>query len=858
MTTVWSPEELAARILELPRVLELVAKEAVTAPAKAQLSALQPVRAEAGNISQLRSELNLVSAFKDLIAEAGPVPMTGIEDLSPFLEEVRFAESWLAPRELLLLADTFAALNRIREYRNRVTVEAETLYRPLAPVFSEIDAFAPLLKLIESCINQDEELRDNASLELKDIRRRITAARRQIHSNLNEVLSSPEFAPYIQENLITIRNQRYVVPLRTNFRGALDGIIHDHSRSKQTFFVEPLNSVSLNNSLALLLQEEKQEEIAILKMIADRLREKSAAINDALNRVFALDKLQAKARFALQINACAPQLLEAWKESGFSLKQARHPLLAAAATPFQVVAIDIEFPAGRYGLVISGANTGGKTVSLKTAGLLALMARCGLLLPVAPESRIPIFDKVLATIGDEQNLAASLSTFSGHLLAVKAILEVATPNSLVLLDELGVGTDPKEGAALAQAILIELKKRRTRFMVTTHYNDVKAYAYEEEDISSVAVAFDPKTFRPLYHLQYGVPGLSNALVIARNLGFTEALIEQARSLLDENEVRTTTLAARLEKRLANSANHETELLKLKQQVRIEKERAARLNTELEEEKENIKNRAREEIAELVKEARHKFKTRLSELEASKARLDSARQQLAEETAVGTDPAGTTDLSDIRIGRLRGGFNEARTEVNQLVPRRKTETASVDYKKIKINDQVMVSGQNRAATVIGRDKEGKRFTVLLDGNLRLQLSAARITRHLPAAAGSRGKTAASIRIRTSSADENLSERSSVTDRNPAAETSRLGVSGATLVLNLIGKRVEEALDLLLPFIDQAVVGGQEKVELIHGYGTGRLRQGLHEALRQMPYVSNFSHPDNAAGGAAITIVELVKR
>jgi len=589
----WSPEELGARILELNKVLRLVAEEAVSAPAKTQLAALQPAAAERVNAADLKAELNLVANCKALIAECGSAPLTGIENLSPFLEEIRFAESWLAPRELLLMAETFAALNRIRDYRNRVTVEAETLYRPLAPVFAEIEAFAPLLKLIESCISPEEELRDNASLELKDIRRRITAARRQIHTNLNDVLNSPEFAPYIQENLITIRNQRYVVPLRTNFRGAIDGIIHDHSRSKQTVFVEPLNSVSLNNSLALLLQEEKQEEIAILKMIADRLRKATAAINTALTRVFALDKLQAKARFALKINACAPQLLENWENDGFSLKKARHPLLAAAAQPSQVVAIDIEFPAGRYGLVISGANTGGKTVSLKTAGLLALMARCGLLLPVAPESRIPLFDKVLATIGDEQNLAASLSTFSGHLLAVKAILEVATPNSLVLLDELGVGTDPKEGAALAQAILIELKKRRSRFMVTTHYNDVKAYAYEEDGISSVAVAFDPKTFTPLYHLQYGVPGLSNALVIARNLGFTEALIEKARSLLDENEVRTTTLAARLEKRLANSAHHETELLKLKQQVRIEKERAARLTTELETEKEEIKNRARE-------------------------------------------------------------------------------------------------------------------------------------------------------------------------------------------------------------------------------------------------------------------------
>ncbi|MCK5915881.1 MAG: hypothetical protein KAG92_07060, partial [Deltaproteobacteria bacterium] len=609
---------------------------------------------------------------------------------------------------------------------NRAAEEAATLYQPLTRIFSEIDSFTPLLKLIESCINNEEEIRDNASLELKDIRRRITSSRRQIHSSLNKVLSSPEFAPYIQENLITIRNQRYVVPLRTNFRGAIDGIIHDHSRSKQTFFVEPLNSVSLNNSLALLLQEEKQEEIAILKMISDRLREATDAIKQTLAQVFALDKLQAKARFALKINACAPLLLESWDKSGFLFKKARHPLLAASAKASAVVAIDIEFPALRYGLVISGANTGGKTVSLKTAGLLALMARCGLLLPVAPESRVPLFDQVLASIGDEQNLAASLSTFSGHLLAVKAILEVANSRSLVLLDELGVGTDPKEGAALARAVLMELKKRRIIFMVTTHYNDVKGYAYEEEGISSVAVAFDPKTFSPLYHLQYGVPGLSNALVIAKNLGFTDELIEQARSLLDKAEVRTTTLAARLEKRLANSANHETELLKLKQQARIEKERASRLTRELEKEKEHLKDSAREQIAELVKEARGKFKTRLDELETAKNRLDSARERAVEKAL----PDTTGDPTEVKIGKLRGTFNEACSEVAKLTPQRRSEPVAIDFAKIKPGDKVMVAGQAKAATVSSIEKAGRRFTVLLEGNLRVRLDADKINRHLP--------------------------------------------------------------------------------------------------------------------------------
>ncbi len=860
------PEELAARILELDKVLALVAEEAATAPAKMQLLNLQPVTSKSGSVvRQLSVELKRTAAFKDLIAETGPVPLKGIEDLDPFLEEVHFAESWLAPRELLLMADTFAGLTGIREFRNRAAESVDYLYTPLAPIFAEIEAFTPLLKLIESCINQEEEIRDTASLELQDIRRRISSSRRQIHTNLNQVLNSPEMEPYIQENLITIRNQRYVVPLRTNFRGAIDGIIHDHSRSKQTFFVEPLNSVALNNSLALLLQEEKQEEIAILKMIADRLREATPAINATLSKVFALDILQAKARFALKINASAPHLLENWEPSGFSLKAARHPLLAAAGNA-AVVAIDIEFPAGRYGLIISGANTGGKTVSLKTAGLIALMARCGLLLPVAEESRVPIFARILATIGDEQNLAASLSTFSGHLLAVKAILEVADARSLVLLDELGVGTDPKEGAALAQAILMELKNRRSTFMATTHYNDVKAYAYEENGICSVAVAFDPKTFQPLYHLQYGVPGLSNALVIARNLGFSDALIEHARKLQDEGEVRSTTLATRLEKRLANTANHESELLKLKQQARIEKERAARLTAELENEKEKIKTGAREQIAAIVKEARLKFRTRLNELEQSKEQLDRARQQItadiensANAAAVenGPDVNEIMGLDEIKIGKLRGSFNQVATEVAKLTPAAKLSPAQINFAAIKPDDKVIVSGQSKAATVIACDQGGRNFTLLMDGNLRIKLKANKIERHLPqkARGNQQHSEPANIKIRNITDSAEINQNLASGRKNSAAKLDLRGISGSTPVLNLIGKRVEEAVDLMIPFIDQAVVGGLEQIELIHGHGTGRLRQGLHEVLPTLPYVSKFYHPDTADGGAAITIVEL---
>ncbi|MBN2809050.1 MAG: Smr/MutS family protein [Deltaproteobacteria bacterium] len=832
------PEAASFRILELDRVLALVAARACTAAAKAALTALQPAPVSAA--PRLREALKEAAAFKALIRDCGAVPLAGIEDLRPFLEEVRFPGSWLPPRELLILARTLAALEGVCAYRENAAARAADLYQPVASVFAGIESFAPLFRLIESCINEDEEIRDNASLELQDIRRRIVAARRQISTHLSGILSNPDLQPFIQDNLVTIRNQRYVLPLKTNFRGTIPGIIHDHSRTRQTCFVEPLESVLLNNNLALLLQEERQEEINILSMIADRLRQATAAIVRTLLQILALDQLQAKALFAEEIKASAPVLLESWT-AGFSLKAARHPLLAAGAAVDRVVAIDLEFPPGRCGLVISGANTGGKTVSLKTAGLIILMARCGLLLPVSPESRVPLFSLVLAAIGDEQNLAASLSTFSGHLLAVKAILGKADAASLVLLDELGVGTDPKEGAALAQAVLMELKKRRVTFIVTTHYNDVKSYAYEEEGVSSVAVAFDPAIFKPLYHLQYGVPGLSNAFLIARNLGFSEELLEQARSLLDEGENRITRMAVRLEKRLAHTAGHEKELLQLKQQARIEIERGLRLSAELAAEKEKLQAGAREQIAILVKEARQKFKARLAELEMAKQVLEAA-----------TAAAGKALLetpAEIKLGRLRNAFNEVRDEVYELLPPAPTAGAAVNCAEIAVGDRVQVAGQTKMATVAAIDASRKRFTVVLEGNLRVTLSPDKISRHLPGAApGARSGGEGSVRIRNIVAEESDS----------GLGRGTLGVTGPAQVLNLIGKRVEEAVELLTLFIDQSIVSGQAKVEIIHGHGTGRLRQGLHESLKTLPYVSNFYHPEAASGGAAVTIVELVQR
>ncbi len=856
-----SPEAVAELALELDRVLELAAAAAQTAVGRAALLASRPRRlASAAEVEELRADLERVGLWMALLAEHGPLPLAGIEDLRPLLELIRPEESWLAPRELLQVAATLKALARVGAYRRGLFAAGREPAAALLALFEGLGDFSSLAGLLEECIGEDEELKDGASPELQDIRCRIEATRRQIGTCLQEILRDPELEPLIQDKLITIRNRRYVLPLKNNFRQAIPGIIHDHSRSRQTCFVEPLESVALNNRLALLLEEERQEEIHILKMLAARLRAAAPELRKTLARVFALDRLQARALFGRAQRAVIPELVSDWRESGFCLKGARHPLLVAAPPPDGVVPIDLDFPPGRRGLVISGANTGGKTASLKTMGLLVLMARCGLPLPLAEKSRVPLFRRVFAAIGDEQNLAASLSTFSGHLLALKTILGAADGESLVLLDELGVGTDPAEGAALARAVLAELKSRGVIFLATTHYNEVKAWAYEEEGVSSVAVAFDPESFRPLYHLQYGVPGLSNALKVAENLGFPAPVVAAARAALGERENRTVTLAARLEKRLAQLDRHEKELYHLKQQARIERDRARRRNAELAAEREKVNRTMREQVAGVVREARERFREKLAELERARREYEAAAAVREESTRAGAgagreagDDAGASALvsggpSGPRIGALRGVFNQVRKEVEKLLPEEREALGAVDFSRIAPGDRVVVAGRREAVAVVAVEPGRRRLTVRLGGNLKATLGPEKVVRHLPGRGGEAGRNGGAVKIAVPAAAE-----------GGVSGHGALGAAGGALpVLNLVGKRVEEAEELLRPFLDRAVLGGCTRVELIHGHGTGRLRRGLHAILGTLPYVSRFYHPEGAAGGSAITIVELVER
>ena len=797
-------ETHAARVLEFSRLAELVARHARTRDGQDAIRRLSPF--PPSSFFELPATLARIARFMELVSDYGPVPLAGIHNLAADLERIRIEETYLPPQTLITIAATFRCLEKIVDFAAGV----DETFSSLMILFAGIRSFRPLAELIESCFDEREELKDSASHALGEIRRQIRSSRQKLKNILEAHLHNPDYQPIIQDHLITQRNNRYVIPVKLNFRIFFSGIIHDQSRTQMTFFVEPVETISLNNNLGILQQEEQEEEIRILKMIAGHLRAETREILQVLNRVFILDQIQAKALYGREIDGSAPELVTEWP-GGFSLKHSRHPLLLADKGREAVVPVDIDFESGIQGLVVSGANAGGKTVALKSLGLISLMARCGLPLPVAKESRVPLFGEIMADIGDEQSISEDISTFSGHLHHIDKILRRCNAGTLVLCDELGAGTDPQEGAALAMAVMDELHERQATFLVTTHYNNVKAYAYERPWVESVAVSFDAESLQPLYRLQYGVPGLSNALQVARLLKFKDSVIVRARNYLDRDHDQVVMMAEKLEKRLVQVHNKELELFKLKQEVFHLREQCRKEQEALQEKQENFHQTAKQKLAEIINKAEAEFKSLLVMLEQKQQEMEDVSAR-------------------IKTGKIRHEFADLKQKVDALlppVPERPRESIAVD--ELAVGDRVTLAGSFQVAEVEALNRQKKLVSLCMPGNLRVSMPMDKITAI-------------------------ISKRD---NKKPGSVKVSLPAGGGPPLpaINLIGKRVDEAREELERYLDKAMMAGMEKVEIIHGFGTGRLRQGIHEFLRQMPYVSGYYHPSVEQGGQAVTMVEL---
>ena len=786
------------RSLEFAKILAQLADHTSFSAGRELALALRP----STDVEEVARRQQETTEAKDLLDCKGGVSLGGAHDVRPQVKRAAIGAA-LTPQELLDIRDT---LVRGRTLRRMITRGTEK-WPLLAETARQIEECPDLVAEIERCINDQGEVVDGASPALARIRRDLHITHERLMTKLKRLIASPKARPFLQEALITQREGRYVIPIKAEFKGRIPGLVHDTSASGATLFIEPLTVVELGNRWRELQLEERKEIERILRKLTARVAAQSEAIARTVEALAKLDLAFAKARYSQAIRGVEPMLkgTEGTADSSLKFIRARHPLLP----PDTVVPIDVHVGDGFRILVITGPNTGGKTVSLKTVGLLTLMAQAGLHLPAAEGSTLSVFSGIYADIGDEQSIEQSLSTFSSHMTNIVDILEQADERSLVLLDELGAGTDPAEGSALARAILTHLLERNITTLVATHYPELKVYAHVTPGVENACVEFDLETLSPTYELTIGLPGRSNALAIATRLGLSPALIERARRWLTSSELEVESLLAEIKvareeavaaREAARAAQREAERAE-----RELKERLAALEAERREVLNQARRQAQEELAEVRRE--------LSRIRAEMRRVTAVKEALA---------------------RAAERVEELAEEVKPLAPPPKPPPAGIE--ELQVGDTVWVAGLGREGQVLA----------LLGDEAEVQIG--------------------SFRAKVPLGELELKERTS--DRRHRTAEEREGLTSAIwrltsdkevgLELDLRGFRAEEALPRLDKYLDDAYLAGLPKVRIVHGRGTGALRRLVREALGKHPLVASFRPGDRHEGGDGVTIVELASR
>jgi DNA mismatch repair protein MutS2 len=739
-------------------------------------------------LAAVRSALQETTEARRALTAEGPPPWDGTGDVRPILAEATPAGAVLDGPALVLLRHALAAAARLRAYGQRIAAAAPTLAR----VWVALPAFPDLASTLHEALDPDGRLTDRASPRLRALRRQITMLRADLQARVERLLDHPAVLHALQERYVTLRNGRYVIPVRDEARRAVRGIIHDRSQSGATVFVEPEETIPLNNELTRLCLEERDEEQRVLSELTDAVRRVLPALAELVEGLGALDLIFARAALAERLHASEPEVAPG---GDLDLRAARHPLLVAQRWGAQagvgdVVPIDLRVPADRPGLVLSGPNAGGKTVALETGGLLVLMAQAGCHIPAAPGSRVPLSDQVLAVIGDEQSLAQDLSTFSSFVRQAREILNVAGPGSLVLLDELGAGTDPTEGAALGAALLEALLDRGARVIVTTHLEPLKVFAQVEPRLQNATVAFDAEQLEPTFRIEYGHPGPSHALTIGERLGLPADLIARARTHVGEESRRLDTLLATLEARTRDAAALGV-LAARREAEAADALAGAKIATE----------RAHVDAREL---------RRAAEQEAQALLADARRRVGQELDRLKTDEAGRRRAAQEAYRRLR-----AAEAALQPVPSASDEPAPPG--------EVQVRGLGLRGRVVG---EVDGLVTVQAGSLTVKVARSEIE---PTAGG---------RTKWPGASVSLPVREDVPRE-----------------LHLLGLTSDEARAALEKFLDDAVLAGHREIRLVHGKGTGALRRAVEGCLRGHPLVGNFRLAEPSAGGAGVTVVAL---
>jgi DNA mismatch repair protein MutS2 len=783
--------------LEYSKILERLSSYTAFNASAALVRALQPTN----DLLLAQERQARTTQARRLLDQYPDISIGGARDVRPQVE-MAARGGVLTPQELLEIKTTLASSRDLQRVFNKLEFECPHLQA----IAQDLTPPAGIIEAITQTITEKAEVADGASLRLDSLRREVKAANDRILTKLEKLINDSRIAPMLQEAIITKRNGRYVIPLRAESKSRLRCVVQDQSSSGATLFVEPLAVVELNNRWNEAVLGEKEEERRILSELSAQVGAHSTNVQANIRALATLDMAFACAKYAQDLNAVEPILLESPSSQKMEddlylhFRQARHPLL----DPESVVPIDVALEKGTRALVITGPNTGGKTVTLKTVGLLVLMAQSGLHIPAQSGSQTRIFRDVFADIGDEQSIEQSLSTFSGHVTNIVRILKKADARTLVIFDELGAGTDPQEGSALARAILTYLLRRRIPALIATHYPELKAYAHNTEGALNASVEFDPQTLKPTYRLLMGLPGRSNALSIASRLGIKDEIIADAREMIDPDSLQTEDLLDEIHRQLENARQEHAQVENLRQELEADRQ-------VLTERMENIEN---ERLA-VLEEARQQS---LRELEELRAEMQSLRRQ---STANSDSPLKTKKVLEQHIRGL---------EEKVVEPLEKADFSGQPSRPLRVGDRVFIRNLKTEGNVL---EIGQEIVEVQVGKMRVKVDLRNIER--------------------SKKGVQKAKRPVVESSQPAPVSSSVFRPSPGVELHLRGMRGEDALDELEHYLDDAYAAGLLYARIVHGKGTGTLRQLVRQALSASALVARWENALDNEGGEGVTIV-----
>jgi len=789
-------------VLKFLKIKEMLIKYTVSVIGEEIVNQIEPEN----NLDKIINSLKETSEMREILIIEGVPPFSRTEDIRDELKKSKIGGMIIDTLKILKILKVLQVSRKVKKY----FLKSKDKYPLIKKKLEKIKLFSDLEKEIIYCIGENAEVLDRASSELKMIRKEIIKKEQNIKDKLEKIIRSSQFSDIIQDPIITIRQDRYVIPIKQGRKGKFPGIIHDKSDSGATLFIEPFVLVDLNNSLRQLVKDEEREVLKILQKITFHIGERADDIYDNFVCLGEIDFIYARAVLANKMKAVEPKI----NQKGFiNLNQARHPLLSG-----NVVSINIHVGKKFNVLLITGPNTGGKTVALKTVGIISLMAQCGLHIPAKEGSEIAIFDKIFCDIGDEQNIEQSLSTFSSHMKYIVQILEEADNHSLVLLDELGAGTDPTEGAALSMAVLDMLRQKKIRVIATTHHDALKTYAYLTDGVCNARVEFDERTLKPTYQISIGLPGKSCAFIISRRLGLTSEVISRARKYLTREKVKVDSLIEKIEQDKRAIEQEKKQIEKIKQSNCIIKDQLENELIKSEKDKKEKMMKAYQEAEEIIKKTQNRTNQIIKSLKNKKI----SDKQLNKDV-----------INEIKIITQKISEEKIKIDIKEK---------NSKNKKIEKGDHVLIKSLNKSGEVISISPKTEKCKVQT-GNMKMLVSIFEVEKI--------------NRVKKETENTNIFE--SITNKKSYGEDNQFlsKIKNFKNQLSIRRLKVEEALVKLEKYLDDAYYLGISPVYIIHGKGKGILREEVGKLLNIIPYIESFRIGSLSEGGIGVTVAYLKK-